>query len=302
MTLIKVPADELTGGAEYCRQLEQGGIVFFEQVPFEIPRADLDLLLSIRQENTRLHKNISFRPKGDTIRGSSAADRDDGARLREIMQGFSQRATAFLRQFLSPYAGKLVLDYASFRPIEEAGRVLPLHKRNELLHVDAFPSRPTRGGRILRFFANVNPVESRIWQVGENFERVAEQYAEAAGLTSIARRERTTAGRLKRDAIRALGKVGLPLPDRSAYDRFMLRFHDHMKEDARYQETSQKTRLEFPPNSAWMVYTDCVPHSVLSGRFALEQTFIVPFDALVAPDSAPVSILERQCGLPLTSG
>jgi len=61
------------------------------------------------------------------------------------------------------------LDFASFRPLEEQGRDLSLHKRNDLLHVDAFPSRPTHGGRILRVFANINPSVGRVWNVGEPF-------------------------------------------------------------------------------------------------------------------------------------
>jgi hypothetical protein len=217
------------------------------------------------------------------------------------MSAYSARATEFLGGFLSPYAGKWSLDYASFRPIEEAGRELPLHKRNELLHVDAFPSRPTWGGRILRFFSNINPEHSRIWEVGEDFNNLARQHATRAGLEGIAKRSGTAVDRVLNGSIRALGRAGLPLPDRSAYDKFMLRFHDYLKENESYQATSPKTRLEFPPNSSWIVYTDCVPHSVLSGQFALEQTYIVPFEALAAPESSPLRILEGQCSVPLAA-
>jgi len=147
MSLITVDKTDHEGGEELCRQLEQGNVLFFDHIPFEIPERDLEFLLSARQDNTRLHKNISFRPGQNVLRGFSGGDTGDATRLREIMRGFSARATEFLGGFLSPYAGKWSLDYASFRPIEEAGRELPLHKRNELLHVDAFPSRPTWGGR-----------------------------------------------------------------------------------------------------------------------------------------------------------
>jgi hypothetical protein len=33
----------------------------------------------------------------------------------------------------------------------------------------------------------------------------------------------------------------------------------------------------------------------LSGQFALEQTFIIPPDALVAPQVAPIRVLENLC-------
>jgi hypothetical protein len=76
----------------------------------------------------------------------------------------------------------------------------------------------------------------------------------------------------------------------------MLRFHDLLKEDFEYQQTTTKRRLEFPPNTTWLVYTDGVPHSVLSGRYALEQTFIVAPDAQVSQDVTPIRVLERMYG------
>ena len=292
MSMITVSKNEYQDGSprasEFAAELERGQILFFDRLPFELSDDDLRYLLSARQENTRLHKNISYRPGSNVIRGFGAGkDRD---RMLEVMTWFSATAAAFVSGFLRPYASGMVLDYASFRPIEEAGRDLPLHKRNELLHVDAFPSRPTHGGRILRFFFNINPTEARIWEVGESFETIARNQAGVAGLAKMS------------DSIvaRALSTLGL-IPDRSAYDRFMLRFHDHLKENAEYQSSSPKHRLDFPPNSAWMVYTDCVPHSVLSGRFALEQTFIIPFTALVAPESSPLRILERLAGRSLAA-
>ena len=49
----------------------------------------------------------------------------------------------------------------------------------------------------------------------------------------------------------------------------------------------------------WLVFTDMVSHAVLSGQFALEQTFIVSKLALVLPEKAPVSVLEKIAGGPL---
>jgi len=36
---------------------------------------------------------------------------------------------------------------------------------------------------------------------------------------------------------------------------------------------------------------------VMSGRYALEQTFIIPADALLSPDAAPVRVLEGTTGM-----
>jgi hypothetical protein len=93
-----------------------------------------------------------------------------------------------------------------------------------------------------------------------------------------------------------LKTVGVKGTDRSAYDRFMLRFHDYLKENSDYQTKYPKERIEFPPGSSWMVYTDTVPHAVLSGQYALEQTYIIPVDAMVAPTHAPIRVLEGMVG------
>jgi hypothetical protein len=278
---------------DYCEQLEKGGILFFDHIPFDLPAADKEFLLSARQENTRLHKNISYRPGQNIVRGVSSKDSENFQRLREIMKNYSARVVKFVDSFLQPYAKNRLLDYASYRPIEEAGRELPLHKRNELLHVDAFPSRPTHGGRILRVFTNINPTVSRVWEIGADFETVAKELAFDAGLEKF--NAPTTAQKTIHRGAKLMNKIGLPVPDRSNYDRFMLRFHDYLKENTAYQKTGRKTRLEFPPNSTWLVYTDGVPHSVLSGQFALEQTFIIPFNALVSPKDSPAGVLEKMC-------
>ena len=55
-------------------------------------------------------------------------------------------------------------------------------------------------------------------------------------------------------------------------------------------------RLEFPPLATWMVFTDGVAHAAMSGQFAIEQTLLIPPEALVAPESAPYRILERVAG------
>lgn len=277
----------------YCQQLEEGQILFFDNIPFNLPKEHQEFLLSQRQTDSRLHKNISYRPNSNVLRGaSSGAQRD---RMRDVIQNYSKEVTAFLANFLLPYANRWSMDYASFRPLEEEGRDLPFHKRNDLLHVDAFPTRPTQGARILRVFTNINPDTSRVWNIGERFDELAENFAEDAGLKRIAARDSSALQSVLNKTIRTMSSVGLPVVDRSAYDKFMLRFHDYMKENSAYQANCDKTRLEFPPQSTWLVYTDGVPHAALSGQFALEQTYIIPIDALQAENKAPIRILEKLC-------
>ncbi|HTC95848.1 MAG TPA: Kdo hydroxylase family protein [Terriglobales bacterium] len=282
--------------SDYCRELEAGRILFFSGVPFALPADDCAFLISQKQTGSRFHKNISYRPRQDVLRGASAENPADQQRLLNIMREYSRQITQFVASFLAPYAGKMELDFASFRPLEEQGRDLPLHKRNDLLHVDAFPTRPTRGARILRVFNNLNPTVPRIWRTGEPFHELGPRFAKDAGVNYYAAQGRSTFFRLRRSAARAFRGLGVPLADRSAYDLFMLHFHDWLKENESYQK-EEHTRSEFPPGCTWMVYTDGVPHAALSGQYALEHTYIVPREALVAPELAPINVLEKISGM-----
>lgn len=275
----------------YCKELESGRVLFFDGIPFDLPQAHQDFLLSQKQTDSGFHKNISYRPKRKKIRGLSSGS--DASRLQSIMENYSAEVTRFVFDFLKPYADKLDLDFASFRPLEEKGRNLPFKKRNDLLHVDSFPTRPTKGARILRVFTNINPLEPRVWNIAEPFDLLAERYAKKADLAKFA-------GKNSSGFARALNRIGLPVADYSAYDKFMLHFHDYLKANENFQANCDKVRLEFPPRSTWLVYTDGVPHAALSGQFALEHTYIVPVSALVAQSKAPISVLETMCGQKLS--
>ena len=291
--------DTASHSADACRKLERGEILFFSGIPFNLPREHQDFLLAQKQAESRFHKNISYRPKSDEIRGVDRSGSADAAyqQMQSIMRDYSREVTGFVRRLLAPYGEKIALDFASFRPLEEQGRDLPLKKRNDLLHVDAFPTRPTHGRRILRVFTNINPTESRRWLTGEPFHSIAPRFADRAGLPEFAYSANSATGKMRRSAVKALRTAGLPIPERSGYDRFMLHFHDWLKENSSYQEEERtKPVQEFPPGCTWLVYTDGVPHAALSGRFALEHTFIVPREALVSPEHAPITVLELLSG------
>lgn len=285
--------DFLWRARHYCSELEKGQILFFPAPPFSLPAADVDFLVSLRPSDSRLHKNISYRPEQDLLRGFSDAANEP--RVHGIMRNYAAEVKNFVSTFLAPYAGKFQTDYASFRPLEEEGRDLPLHKKNDLLHVDAFPSRPTRGGRILRVFTNVHPSKERVWVVGPRFPELAAGFAEPAGLSKFAAASGTLRGWK-----RGLGSLGLPVADRAPYDKFMLHFHDWLKENTAFQVTKEgKQELRFPPLATWLVFTDGVPHAALSGQFAMEQTFIIPVNALVTPEVSPIRVLEKIAGTAL---
>jgi len=279
----------------YCAELEAGHIVFLPASPIVLSQEDRELLLDRKQTSSAYHKNIAYRPAEDRITGLDASEQREADSLRRILCEFSRLSVEFLSGFLLPYAGRWKLDYASYRPIEEEGRPARLHARNDLLHFDSFPTRPTNGARILRFFVNLNPAKSRVWLTSETFEAFGPRFARAGSMLASA-----TGNRVTRE-MRSLAKaLHLPFGSRPPYDEFMHRCHNAMKEDAAFQQHTPKQRWEFSPNSAWMVFTDCVSHAVLSGQYALEQTFQIPQAALVEPQKSPLAILEKIAGRSLT--
>jgi hypothetical protein len=283
-------------GAALCSELEAGNILYFAETPFSFPDEDLDFLLARRQTGSALHKNIAYRPAEDRITGLDTSDIGDRERLKAILRGYSWRADRFLRELLTAYGGHWKLDFASYRPLEERGRPARLRARNDLPHVDAFPTRPTNGDRILRFFTNINPARNRVWITSQSFEVVGPLFARALGLAPKQN------GNPVRRTARALGRMlRLPGAHRSSYDTFMHRCHNAMKEDSDFQASCPKQRWEFPPGSSWIVFTDYVSHAVLEGQNALEQTFIVSREAMVNPEKSPIAILERLAGSPLNN-
>jgi hypothetical protein len=281
---------------QWCAELEAGGILYFPHTPVPIPAEDLAFLLGRQQTGSKLHKNIAYKPNRDRLSGADrkSAGAEELEQMRGAMRRYSAGVDAFLSRFLSPYARHWRLDYASFRPIEEENRDLPLHRRNDLLHTDAFPTRPTRGRRILRFFHNIHPTRTRDWVVGEPFGRVVDKFA--PGKLAIPKPDGVVVGAGKLVA-RAIGLGGLlPQVKRTPYDEFMMQLHNAMKEDSEFQLGCGREKVQFAPGSSWMVYTETVPHAVLAGQYALEQTFLVDPGAMVAPESAPLRILEKMAG------
>jgi hypothetical protein len=282
-------------GAVLCGELEAGNILYFSRTPFDFPNQDIEFLLTRKQTDTALHKNIAYRPAVDRITGVEESSGPGVERLRSIVGGYSQRSAKFLDELLTPYAGKWKLDYASYRPLEERGRPARLRARNDLPHVDAFPTRPTNGDRILRLFTNINPAQNRVWITSQTFDVVGPHFAKAIGIP------RPEGNGVLARTFRSLAKAAhLPGANRSPYDDFMHNCHNAMKENSEFQESCPKQRWEFPPHSTWIVFTDFVSHAVLEGQYALEQTFIISRDAMVRPELSPLRILENLAGHSLT--
>ena len=275
---------------EALAHLENGGVILIGGDPAGIPDDDRQFLLGLPPAAP--DRNIAYRPK--TGRVSGVARGTDAARLQAIMRRFSIHAAVLVGRLVPGYAAAWRVDEGSFRPVQERARGLRPRARHDLLHFDAFPGRPTNGDRLLRFFCNLNPTEERIWIMSDPFEVVVGQVGRTPQLLRLLD-EPPPIGR------RLLAALGVQ-PAQAPYDRFMLGFRDALKDDVTFQRTCVKHRLTFPPGSGWLVFGDMASHAVVSGQFALEQTFVVSRAAMADPGRAPAATLERLCGHAVTLG
>ena len=259
----------------------EAGRVLTAQLPFAV-RPDEAFLLSPAVMGSE-RKNISFDPASGQV-GNTSLSGAKADRLRDMLRRFGDAAETLLRDLLPAYAPALERARTSFRPAEIAGRDYSPRHDDRLLHVDAFPSRPMRGHRILRLFSNIAPDgASRAWRVGEPFPDFAHQFLPRAGAA-------TPGGAW------LLQRLGVTKGRRSEYDRIMLRLHDTGKLDAAYQSGAPQADVSFAAGTTWLCFTDQVLHAALAGHCALEQTFHLPVATMAHPERSPLRVLERLAG------
>ena len=274
---------------EIGEALEADEVVAFDTCPFPLPTPE-DREFLPRQRVAAGWKNVAWDPGRERLLGLRAPSEADAARVRGLLSRFSEEATRWLAGVLPRHAASWQPDQATLRPLDEADRRLPRSARNDLLHVDAFPGRPSRGRRILRLFVNLHPAHDRVWVTSMPASDLIARHADRLGLPGRTRWI---------DRWRLL----LPAPPgRTPYDACMLRLHDRLKADRELQETAPRRTWRFAPGSAWLAFTDGVSHAVVSGALAMEHSWFVPLHALAQPDRSPAATLARLAGRPLAPG
>lgn len=277
---------ELTEVADPCsgravEVLESGGLVVLPRRPFALSVEEERFLDPVLLRPGV--KNISLDPGTGSVSGAKV-ERTDAAALRAMIARYHGFATALLDALAPAYAAALQPRRTSFRPGPVGTRVLSARKDDRRLHVDAFPSNPVQGRRILRVFTNVDDEgRPRVWEVGED------------GVGTLARAFRPN---YAPPGVETLfqERLGLIKGRRTAYDRAMLHLHDRAKLDERWQATTPRRRIEFAPGASWVVFTDALTHAALEGQNAFEQTWLLPVEAMTAPERSPLRELERAAG------
>jgi hypothetical protein len=257
--------------------LEGGGLVILPNLAFAM-RPDETRFLSPAWSDGKA-KNISL--DGSALKGARGTA-DERIAIAAMVARFATCAGELVTAVFPRYAAYVKTARTSFRPQAAVGRAVSWRKDDSRLHVDAFPSRPNHGDRILRVFCNVNPSEDRVWRVGERFEAVA--------TTFLPKLRRPLPG-----AAQTLAALRVTKGERSEYDHLMLGLHDRAKSDLEYQATCSQQVVRFSPGTTWLCFSDQVMHAAVSGQHMFEQTINLPITALYDPTSSPLAILERLC-------
>lgn len=267
------------------KALEKGKVLYFPNLVFQVQKDEIPLLSPDKVEPKT--KNISYDIRNDRLAGT-LFENHEADQLKEFMMRYAITTRNFLNELIPHYNAHLDQAKTSFRPVEIFGRKNPSYRKDDTrLHVDSFPSNPTKGNRILRVFSNVNPDNKpRVWRVGEPFENVAKKM--------IPRVSHPIFG-----VAQLLKLLKITKDYRTQYDHYMLQIHDAMKKDVDYQKTAPQEEIKFPTGSTWIVYTDQVSHAAMSGQHVLEQTFHLPVQGLNNPATAPLKVLERLLNKPL---
>jgi hypothetical protein len=265
--------------------LEQGKVLFLPELKFPLLADEIALLDPALVDIKR--KNISYWPESQKLSGVAIAARQP--QVQALLERYYQACRQLIAGLLPHYQQTLHSPVNSLRlhPVSAWRAASSWRKDDSRLHVDAFPSRPNQGERILRIFTNINPHgEHRQWRVGEPFPQLARRFIP----------------RLPRYS--PLGswlqhKVGITKRRRSHYDHLMLHLHDAMKADQNYQQQGPQLALDLPPGSSWICFSDQTPHAAMAGQFMLEQTFLLPVSAMKNPRQSPLKMLETLLRKPL---
>jgi hypothetical protein len=271
------------GNPAWIAALEAGKVLYFPdfgQHGFAPQKEELALFREdIRDPKVR---NISLDANGN-LKGALGDDATQ-ALMAGMIGRFRAEAESLLGNLAPRYGEHLRRGSVSFRPARVETRVQSWRADDRRLHVDAFPSRPNRGERLLRVFTNVNLEGApRVWRVGEPFEDVARRF--------LPRVKPYVAWQA-----RLLKALHVTKSLRSEYDHLMLQLHDAMKSDLDYQKDAPQETFGFPPGCAWVCFSDQTSHSVMSGQYMMEYTAQLSPAQQYDKEASPLAILTRLQG------
>ena len=284
--IVKIDATDwrnVPNRPEWTAAVEAGKLLYFPSLAFDLTEQEKSLLRpDVRDPKAR---NISLNVDG-SIKGV-AGDEATQQQVAAMVGRFRDQATALIAGLFPDYMPVVRMAPTSYRPSQVETRAQSWRADDKRMHVDAFPSRPNYGERILRVFTNVNPYgQPRVWRVGEPFEPVARKFLPRAKP-------------YVRWQAKALEMLHVTKSFRSEYDHLMLQLHDGMKGDLNYQQNAPQETVPFAAGSTWVCFSDQAVHAVMAGQYMLEQTLFLPPGSEYDKEASPLAILTRLKGHPL---
>ncbi len=265
--------------------IERGGVVVCPALAFDVTDPERALFDPSLADPRR--KSIYIRAGRPGVTGTTATGEARDV-VTAMIERYAAASHALIDGLFPGYEARRHATGTSFRPRAigdtTSGEALSWRKDDTRLHVDAFPSNPTHGARILRVFTNAHPTTlPRSWRVGEPFAAMAARFL-----------PRTRA--LPPGGAWLMHRLGITKRPRSAYDHLMLQLHDFAKADLAYQRDCRQRAVDFMPGTTWICFSDQVMHAAMSGQFMFEQTYRLPLACIADVDASPLRVLERLTG------
>lgn len=214
-------------------------------------------------------KNPSWVIQENQLKPARLAQRSDAEEFLAFLRQFLKVASSTVGTILGLDCHHLCSDRVTWRPYELATTARRWNARDDLFHLDSFPSRPAEGRRILRLFYNASRSDSVVWSHTFNLDNYVANYLYDRSVSASSTR-----------------------PDTFG-DSLMAQIHDQMKRHEDFQETAPRVLHTFAPGEAWVALTDTCLHSYLRGEWLMDVSWFVSAPWLTESYWAPKASFDR---------
>ncbi len=214
-------------------------------------------------------KNPSWVIQEDQLKPGTLIQQADAEEFRAFLKEFYKAAACAVGRALGLEDSSLTPDRVTWRPNELATTVRRWNARDDLFHLDSFPSRPALGRRILRLFYNASYSDCVVWSHTFNIDYYIRNYI----YDSKALDQGSPAGGFS--------------------DSLMAQIHDQMKREEEFQEKAPRILHSFAPGEAWIVLSDTCLHSFLRGDWLMDVSWFTSASWLTQSKWSPKSCFER---------
>jgi hypothetical protein len=270
---------------EYCEELEDAHVLQLDDSDIGLSKDEISFLSKNKFRRKDLFKPITWKNRDEEIDNYKASN--DGDKLSQIMKKYSQAITASLSKILMPYklANKALLT--EFFP--------SITKENkQAFNYDFLPNHNINGSRILRFYTNISMDKFYKFKMPANFKGIVDKFGGKKSLVFPSLKGNSLKEKIGIKMKKLARSAGFSIGSTSPYDNFMMKLHKFIKKPKQeIKEMLGDNHLSFAPLTSWAVFSDGYFLDNSCKENILEQVFIIPKQALLNPEKAPLGLLER---------